>query len=39
MLQMHMKQLLILQAKVSQGLYEPNYLMCGDDRVNTYTND
>lgn len=24
-------------AKVSQGLYEPNYLMCGDDRVNTYT--
>lgn len=23
--------------KVSQGQYEPNYLMCGDDRVNTYT--
>lgn len=23
--------------KVSQGLYEPNYLMCGDDRVDTYT--
>jgi hypothetical protein len=24
-------------AKVSQGLYEPNYLMCGDDRVDKYT--
>ena len=24
-------------AKVSQGLYEPNYLMCGEDRVDTYT--
>ena len=24
-------------AKVSQGLYEPNYLMCGDDRVDNYT--
>ena len=23
--------------KVSQGQYEPNYLMCGDDRVDTYT--
>ena len=23
--------------KVSQGLYEPQYLMCGDDRVDTYT--
>ena len=23
--------------KVSQGLYEPNYLMCGDDRIDTYT--
>lgn len=23
-------------AKVSQGLYEPNYLMCGEDRVDTY---
>ena len=23
--------------KVSQGLYEPQYLMCGDDRVDNYT--
>lgn len=23
--------------KVSQGLYEPQYLMCGDDRIDTYT--
>lgn len=23
--------------KVSQGLYEPSYLMCGDDRVDNYT--
>lgn len=23
--------------KVSEGLYEPNYLMCGDDRIDTYT--
>lgn len=23
--------------KVNQGQYEPNYLMCGDDRVDTYT--
>lgn len=23
--------------KVSDGLYEPNYLMCGDDRVENYT--
>ena len=23
--------------KVSQGQYEPQYLMCGDDRVDTYT--
>lgn len=23
--------------KVSQGLYEPQYLMCGDDRVDSYT--
>ena len=24
-------------SKVQQGLYEPKYLMCGDDRVDTYT--
>ena len=23
--------------KISQGLYEPQYLMCGDDRVDNYT--
>ena len=23
--------------KVSQGLYEPQYLMCGDDRIDNYT--
>lgn len=23
--------------KVSQGLYEPQYLMCGDDRIDSYT--
>lgn len=24
-------------SKVAEGLYEPNYLMCGDDRVDTYS--
>lgn len=24
-------------SKVSEGLYEPNYLMCGDDRLDNYT--
>lgn len=24
-------------SKVEEGLYEPNYLMCGDDRVDNYT--
>lgn len=24
-------------SKVAEGIYEPNYLMCGDDRVDTYS--